>query len=164
MRSGVRVLELARPKTMLAGQILADLGADVIAVEPPGGAPGRRMGPFLDDRIGLERSLTWHALNRNKRSITIDTDSTDGRDAFERIAATADVVIEAAPARFAALADRGHGGRAPGTRSACIRRGRRHRRGQEQRKRQRRVAPTRDHAGLLALHCSQGYQPRRPRK
>ena len=108
MLNGVRVLELSRPQTMLAGQILADLGADVIAVEPPGGAPGRRMGPFLGDRIGLERSLTWHALNRNKRSVTIDTDSTDGCDAFERIAATADVVIEAAPARFAALADRGH--------------------------------------------------------
>ena len=107
MLDGVRVLELSQPQTMLAGQILADLGADVIAVEPPGGAAGRRLGPFLDDRVGLERSLAWHALNRNKRGVTIDVDGTDGRDAFERLAATADVVIEAAPARFAALADRG---------------------------------------------------------
>jgi len=105
--SGVRVLELSQPQTMLAGQLLADLGADVIAVEPPGGAPGRRMGPFLDDRIGLERSLTWHALNRNKRGVTIDTNCADGRDAFERLAATATVVIEAGAARFAGLADRG---------------------------------------------------------
>ena len=107
MLSGVRVLELSQPQTMLAGQLLADLGADVIAVEPPGGAPGRRMGPFLDDRIGLERSLTWHALNRNKRGVTIDTNCADGRDAFERLAATATVVIEAGAARFAGLADRG---------------------------------------------------------
>ncbi len=107
MLDGVRVLEVSQPQTMMAGQILADLGADVIVVEPPGGAPGRRMGPFLDDRIGLERSLTWHALNRNKRGVTIDLDSVDGRDAFERLAATAAAVIEAGPPRFAALAGRG---------------------------------------------------------
>lgn len=107
MLSGVRVLELSQPQTMFAGQILADLGADVISIEPPGGASGRRMEPFRDDRIGLERSLTWHALNRNKRSVTIDVDTHDGRDAFERLAAASMVVIEAAPGRFARLADRG---------------------------------------------------------
>ena len=107
MLSGVRVLELSLPQTMFAGQILADLGADVIAVEPPGGSLGRRMEPFRDDRIGLERSLTWHALNRNKRGITIDVECHDGRDTFERLAASATVVLEAAPARFHHLADRG---------------------------------------------------------
>lgn len=107
MLSGVRVLELSRPETMFAGQILADLGADVIAVEAPGGSPGRRMEPFRDDRIGLERSLTWHALNRNKRGITIDVDCHDGRDLFERLAASAAVVIEPSPARFGHLSERG---------------------------------------------------------
>ncbi len=107
MLSGIRVLELSQPQTMLAGQILADLGAEVIAVEPPAGSLGRRMEPFRDDVIGLERSLTWHALNRNKRGITLDVDCHDGRDIFETLAASAAVVIETAPARFGHLSDRG---------------------------------------------------------
>ena len=107
MLNAVRVLELSQPQTMLAGQILADLGADVIAVEPPGGAPGRRMPPFLDDCIGLERSLVWHAMNRNKRAITLDLDSPDGRATLRRLAESADILIETAPSRFEALADAG---------------------------------------------------------
>jgi len=105
--NGLRVLELSQPQTMLAGLMLADLGADVVVVEPPDGAAGRRMGPFLDDRVGLERSLAWHALNRNKRSVTIDTSSVDGRDTLLRLAQSADAVIEGAPGRFATLADTG---------------------------------------------------------
>ncbi len=107
MLNGLRVLELSQPQTMLAGLMLADLGADVVLVEPPGGAAGRRMGPFLDNEVGLERSLTWHALNRNKRSVTIDTSSVDGRDALLLLAHGADAVIEGAPGRFATLADTG---------------------------------------------------------
>jgi benzylsuccinate CoA-transferase BbsE subunit len=48
MRSDVRVLEISAPGDMLAGKILADPGADVVIVEPPGGAAGRGMEPFLD--------------------------------------------------------------------------------------------------------------------
>jgi crotonobetainyl-CoA:carnitine CoA-transferase CaiB-like acyl-CoA transferase len=105
--TGLRILELSQPQTMLAGLILADLGADVIVVEPTGGAPGRRMGPFLDGRVGLERSLTWHALNRNKRSVTLDLDSADGQAALRQLAQGADALLETAPARFADLADTG---------------------------------------------------------
>ncbi len=72
MLDDVRVLEVSAPETMLAGRILADLGADVVVVEPPAGSPGRRLAPFLDDKPGIERSLTWHALNYNKRGITLD--------------------------------------------------------------------------------------------
>ncbi len=63
MLHDIRVIELSGPETMMAGRILGDLGADVIVVEPPGGAAGRRLDPFLDDTPGLDRSLTWHALN-----------------------------------------------------------------------------------------------------
>jgi benzylsuccinate CoA-transferase BbsE subunit len=95
MLADIRVLELSTPSTMLAGQILGDLGADVIAIEPPGGAAGRRLAPFIDGRPGLERSLTWHALNRNKRGITLDPETPDGRAILAELIGRADIVIEA---------------------------------------------------------------------
>jgi crotonobetainyl-CoA:carnitine CoA-transferase CaiB-like acyl-CoA transferase len=96
MLDDIRVLEISAPETMLAGRILADLGADVIVLEPPSGSPARRLEPFLDEIPGLERSLTWHALNRNKRAITLDLNSHDGRDLYATLAAKFDVVIEGA--------------------------------------------------------------------
>jgi crotonobetainyl-CoA:carnitine CoA-transferase CaiB-like acyl-CoA transferase len=95
MLHDVRVLELSAPETMLAGRILADLGADVIAVEPPAGAAGRRLEPFLDEIPGIERSLTWHALNYNKRAITLDLSSPDGVALLGELAARFDVIIDA---------------------------------------------------------------------
>lgn len=94
MLHDVRVIELSSPETMLAGRILADLGADVIVVESPAGAPGRRLGPFQDDMPGLERSLTWHALNRNKRAVTLDLTSADGRDLLAQLGRTATVTFQ----------------------------------------------------------------------
>jgi len=96
MLDDIRVLEISAPETMLAGRILADLGADVIVLEPPSGSPARRLEPFLDEIPGLERSLTWHALNRNKRAITLDLNSHDGRDLYATLAAKFDVVVEGA--------------------------------------------------------------------
>jgi hypothetical protein len=52
--------------------ILGDLGADVIKVEPPGGTASRQCGPFIEGADGAERSLAFHAYNRNKRSIVLD--------------------------------------------------------------------------------------------
>jgi benzylsuccinate CoA-transferase BbsE subunit len=98
MLHDVRVLEISAPETMLAGRILADLGADVVTVEPPSGAAGRRMEPFLDELPGLERSLTWHAMNRNKRGITLDLDSADGRALLTTLAQHFDAIIETAEA------------------------------------------------------------------
>jgi crotonobetainyl-CoA:carnitine CoA-transferase CaiB-like acyl-CoA transferase len=91
----LRVLELSAPDTMLAGKTLADLGADVVVVEPPGGADGRRMGPFVDHVPGIEQSLTWQSANTRKRAITLDVHSSDGRELLERLASSSDVVIEA---------------------------------------------------------------------
>jgi benzylsuccinate CoA-transferase BbsE subunit len=94
MLSDIRVLELSTPGTMLAGQILGDLGADVVTIEPPGGARGRRLAPFIAGRPGLERSLTWHALNRNKRGITLDVGTPDGREIVAALLEQCDVLIE----------------------------------------------------------------------
>ena len=94
MLSDVRVLEISAPGTMLAGQILGDLGADVVTLEPPGGASGRRLGPYVDGRPGLERGLTWHALNRNKRGMTLDRRSADGRAILADLIKHFDVLIE----------------------------------------------------------------------
>jgi crotonobetainyl-CoA:carnitine CoA-transferase CaiB-like acyl-CoA transferase len=76
------------------GRLLADLGADVIRVEPPGGDASRRLGPFYQDEPGPERSLFhWH-FNASKRGITLDLTTRDGQVLFKRLAATADVVVE----------------------------------------------------------------------
>src|SRR5580692_7382312 len=99
MLDEVRVLEISAPETMLTGRILADLGADVVVVEPPAGSPGRRLAPFLDDNPGIERSLTWHALNYNKRGVTLDLWSLDGKALVRDLVAKFDIVIEAASAR-----------------------------------------------------------------
>ncbi|MGA6970659.1 MAG: CaiB/BaiF CoA-transferase family protein [Candidatus Binatus sp.] len=98
MLDDVRVLEISAPETMLAGRMLADLGADVVVIEPPAGAAGRRIAPFLDDIPGIERSLTWQALNYNKRGVTLDLFSADGKALMQELAAKFDVVIEAADA------------------------------------------------------------------
>jgi crotonobetainyl-CoA:carnitine CoA-transferase CaiB-like acyl-CoA transferase len=94
---GLRVLDLADDSGVLCGRALADLGADVVKVEPPGGDPGRRVSPFADNRPEPERSLTWLAGNVNKRGITCDLDVASGRALFRRLAERADVVIETCP-------------------------------------------------------------------
>jgi benzylsuccinate CoA-transferase BbsE subunit len=93
MLDGLRVVEISSPFTMLATRMLADLGADVVVVEPPGGAAGRRLAPFQAGRPGLHRSLTWHALNYNKRGVTLDLSCADGLALFEQLVARADAVV-----------------------------------------------------------------------
>ena len=89
-----RVLDLTNERGHFAGKLLADLGADVIKVEPPHGDPARRRGPFVDDIPGPDRSLRWLAWNTNKRSVTIDLDDPAGRDQFLQLAQSADFVLE----------------------------------------------------------------------
>jgi crotonobetainyl-CoA:carnitine CoA-transferase CaiB-like acyl-CoA transferase len=55
--TGIRVIELADEQAEYCGLTLAGLGADIIKVEPPGGSPTRRIGPFYQDRVDPERSL-----------------------------------------------------------------------------------------------------------
>ena len=75
MLEQIRVIDLSDGGALLCGQILADLGADVIQVEPPGGAGARRLGPFAGGVADPECSLFWWAYARGKRGIVIDFDS-----------------------------------------------------------------------------------------
>jgi crotonobetainyl-CoA:carnitine CoA-transferase CaiB-like acyl-CoA transferase len=94
MLSPYRVLDLTTDRGVLCGQILGDLGADVIKIEPPGGAPARRLGPFYRDTPSPNGSLFWWAYNRNKRSITLDITSSDGQAILHRLIASAHFLIE----------------------------------------------------------------------
>ena len=94
MLSSYRILDLTTERGLLCGQILGDLGADVIKVEPPGGSPARRLGPFYHDQPHPDRSLLWWAYNRNKRSITLDITTSEGKDLLCRLAANAHFLIE----------------------------------------------------------------------
>jgi len=89
-----RVLDLTDQRGMLTGQILADLGADVIAIEPPGGSSARSVGPFAGDDPGPDRSLFWWAYARNKRGVTCNLDHPDGQALVRQLAAGADFVLE----------------------------------------------------------------------
>jgi crotonobetainyl-CoA:carnitine CoA-transferase CaiB-like acyl-CoA transferase len=94
MLSPYRVLDLTTERGFFCGQILGDLGADVVKVEPPGGSPGRQLGPFFQDQADPNRSLYWWAYNRNKRSITLNLETDEGRELFYRLADRADFLIE----------------------------------------------------------------------
>jgi crotonobetainyl-CoA:carnitine CoA-transferase CaiB-like acyl-CoA transferase len=94
MLSRCRVLDLSTERGFLCGQMLGDLGADVIKVEPVGGSAARALGPFLDDTPGPENSIYWLAYNRNKRGITLDLERDEGRELLRRLAARADFLIE----------------------------------------------------------------------
>jgi crotonobetainyl-CoA:carnitine CoA-transferase CaiB-like acyl-CoA transferase len=93
--SDVRVLDLTQA---LAGpyctMLLADLGADVIKVEPVAGDMSRGMGPYPADRNGCDYGGYFASVNRNKRSIVLDVKTNAGRDAFLKLAKTADAVVE----------------------------------------------------------------------
>ena len=92
--SGVRVLELADEKGQWCGKLMADLGAEVIKIEPSGGEASRTVGPFLDDIPHRERSLSFWHYNTSKRGITLNLESDDGRGLFRKLAATTDVILE----------------------------------------------------------------------
>jgi crotonobetainyl-CoA:carnitine CoA-transferase CaiB-like acyl-CoA transferase len=87
--AGVRVIDLAEGKAEMCGRHLADLGADVIRVEPPGGAPSRGREPVHD---GV--SLYFATHNANKRGVVLDLTGPAGRDQLLALAATADILIE----------------------------------------------------------------------
>ena len=94
MLSPYRVLGLTTERGLLCGQILGDLGADVIKVEPPGGSPARQLGPFYRDQPHPDRSLYWWAYNRNKRSVTLNLESSEGQTLFRRLVSSAHFLIE----------------------------------------------------------------------
>lgn len=90
----LRVLDLVDEKGAYCTKILADLGADVIKIEPPGGDPTRDIPPFYHDVPHRERSLYFWLYNSNKRSITLNLETTEGQDIFKRLVKTADILVE----------------------------------------------------------------------
>jgi crotonobetainyl-CoA:carnitine CoA-transferase CaiB-like acyl-CoA transferase len=97
MLSPYRVLDLTDERGILCGKILADLGADVIQIEPPGGSSARRVGPFYRDEAHPERSLFWWSYAANKRSITLNPVSRDGQALLKRLVPSAHFLIESSP-------------------------------------------------------------------
>jgi benzylsuccinate CoA-transferase BbsE subunit len=93
----LRVLEVVDDVGEFCGKMLADMGADVVRVEPPEGAATRRIGPFLEDNPHPERSLHFWHYNTNKRSVTVDLDRGDGQALFRRLAEGADILVESMP-------------------------------------------------------------------
>jgi len=101
--SGLRILDLTQGSFDYAGRLLAGLGADVIKVEPLTGDPVRGMPPFPGDTPHAETSARHLHLNAAKRSVVIDLESEDGRDALRRLVANSDALIESfAPGYLAA--------------------------------------------------------------
>ena len=95
---GFRALDLTDERGSVCGRILADLGADVIKIEPPGGGSDRRMGPFWDDDPTPENSLWFLSYNAGKRGITLDVATHAGGQLLRRLVKDADFVVESAPA------------------------------------------------------------------
>ncbi len=88
--AGIRILDLSRfISGPMCGSLLAEMGADVIKVERPGGEDSRHLGPALN---GM--SLYTMNYNRNKRAVTLNTRSEQGRAVLSRLVAWSDVVIE----------------------------------------------------------------------
>lgn len=93
--AGLKVVELARILAgPWAGQILADLGADVIKVEAPEGDDTRRWGPPFITREGEETAAYFHATNRGKRSVLCDFRTAEGQEFVRALVADADILIE----------------------------------------------------------------------
>lgn len=102
--TGLRVVELSHERCAFAAKMMADLGAEVVVVEPPGGSVQRTYEPFVDDEPGPERSLWWWHYNTSKLGAVLDLGTAEGADAFRSLCRTADIVVEGEdPGRLAAL-------------------------------------------------------------
>lgn len=92
--SGCRVLELCDESGVLAGRILAALGADVVKVEPPGGDPFAQREISEGGPEDSARRLAWYDANAGKRGITLDCERPAGRAVLARLLERADVLLE----------------------------------------------------------------------
>ena len=101
----MRIIDASTARAELAGRILADLGAEVIKVEPPAGAQARSLPPFARGREGdAEASLYWAALALGKRSVVLDIEREGDHESLRQLLADADVFIESFdPGHLAAL-------------------------------------------------------------
>ena len=93
----LRVIELGDIPASYATRWLADLGADVVKVEPPGGDPNRLLPPFAGNIEHSERSLAFIHANTNKRSLVLDLEHAPDREIFAGLLASAQLLVEATP-------------------------------------------------------------------
>ena len=92
---GVKVLDLSQDIAgSFCARLLADYGAEVLKLEPPGGAALRRMGPFFQDDPHPEKSLFFLVLNLNKKGATINLETVTGQAIFKELIEHVDVVVE----------------------------------------------------------------------
>jgi benzylsuccinate CoA-transferase BbsE subunit len=94
---GIRVLELADASGVYCGKLLADMGADVIKIERPGGDATREIPPFWGDEPRPERGLFFLYTNTSKRGVTLDVARPEGQELFKTLARTAHLVVETFP-------------------------------------------------------------------
>ncbi|HEX2548120.1 MAG TPA: CoA transferase [Ramlibacter sp.] len=92
---GIRVLDLTQGSEQYCGKLFAQLGADVLLVEPVTGCANRREGPFLDGQAHAERSLAFAYFNQGKRGIALDLEQPQGQEIFRGLAKQADLVLDA---------------------------------------------------------------------
>ena len=85
--AGLAVLDLAGPEADYCGRLFADLGAEVIKIEPPGGSEARRRPPIVGEP---PVSLYFDHYNRNKRGVVVDVDSDDGAERLRRLVSHGD--------------------------------------------------------------------------
>src|SRR5918911_5046648 len=91
---GYRALDLTGLSGQLCGRILADLGMEVIKIEPPGGDPVRNLAPFIKSPDGKLLGTTFAHLNASKRSKALDLDKESERAEFRKLVQASDVVLE----------------------------------------------------------------------
>src|SRR5438034_9587588 len=108
MLAGLRVIEVADERAEYAGLLLAGLGAEVVKIEPPEGNATRRIGPFLDDQPGLERSLFFWNYNRNKKSVVLDLREASAREHLLRLLGGADILLDASCGALNEVLELGH--------------------------------------------------------
>jgi crotonobetainyl-CoA:carnitine CoA-transferase CaiB-like acyl-CoA transferase len=106
--TGLRVLDFTGRMGGYCGLLLANLGADVTLIEPPGGNPLRRQGPFKNDVPHEDGSLAFAAYHTNKRGIVLDLEAEAGRETARGLARHADVVIEDKPVGYMAAIGLGY--------------------------------------------------------
>jgi len=107
--TGLRVLDLTGRMGGYCGLLLANLGAQVILIEPPGGDPMRRQGPFKDDHFDNEQSLSFAAYHTNKNGIVLDLEIGEHRATLRQLVSHADALIEDKPAGFLEQMGLGYG-------------------------------------------------------
>ena len=103
--TGIRVLDLTTNYAAYAGRLLADLGADVVRVEPPEGSPLRGLAPCQTGPTGAPLSFAHAFLDAGKRSVTLDLMTAAGRELLAELTASSDAMIETPSAAAAGHID-----------------------------------------------------------